>query len=774
MKNKALKIFIILISVLLLFVACDKSEDSDDKIKVMLAYGEGVTVKGENPVWIQPGDTASFDVSLDDTYAFANLTHGTYENGCVTVEGLTRNTTVKFFAEDLGYSTSEDYRYFFNGEANDASTIGTASVLKGGTKITVTAGEKFKIFLGWSFNKNTVNKNEMISTEREFTFRVSPDIANAKKIIRIYANYMESGIYYYDLNGGNLNTGTANMQENGYYKLSRTQEKLKVSMSGEYLEIFESVPLFYDDGSFERDGYVLTEYNTEPDGSGTAYSLGSRYYISSDDGSSNVLYCIWEKAETSESFTCSDFNYPCPTEPSRAAHWKENGVIITSYNDNSEKVVIPEKINGKYVTGIASGAFTDKDMKTLVLPKTIQRIESGAFVSCESLETVYFPDSIYDISNESFDESSYTSFKNLYVNATMAPRYAKEAGMYSVKLSRLLASADENRIIVIAGSSTYQGLSSSYLETLLSGDYTVINFGTTRTTHGLIYLEAMQTLAHEGDIVIYAPENSSYMLGETELYWKTLRDLESMYNFYRYVDFSNYTNIFGAFADFNQNYRYKRKAQRFESSYDVIASANHSVNEYGEYQNPARRGLSTEYVDSYYITLNNRIKSKYEGEWNDTDFQGANNNYKDPDNITWVSMDSEVLANEVNRVIAKAKLSGAKICFSFCPVDADKLVEDARSYDWMLAYDDMIEDVYDFDGVVGSSVNYVFAHEYFYDNAFHLNDIGRAYRTYRMYLDIAELLSFEPRDFLAVGTRYEGCIFEGESGEPLISVDFDK
>ena len=154
--------------------------------------------------------------------------------------------------------------------------------------------------------------------------------------------------------------------------------------------------------------------------------------------------------------------------------------------------------------------------------------------------------------------------------------------------------------------------------------------------------------------------------------------------------------------------------------------------------------------------------------------RGANNNYKDPDNITWVSMDSEVLANEVNRVIAKAKLSGAKICFSFCPVDADKLVEDARSYDWMLAYDDMIEDVYDFDGVVGSSVNYVFAHEYFYDNAFHLNDIGRAYRTYRMYLDIAELLSFEPRDFLAVGTRYEGCIFEGESGEPLISVDFDK
>ena len=772
MKKSLFLILIMLLISLVALTACGKGgEDNadDGKMKIMLTCSEGFTVTSENPVIANPGEPVSFEVELADGYVFANLNYGDYEDGVVTVTGMTKSTVIKLLAVDLGYSTSEEYRYYFNGEDSDTTSVNSSSKVYGGDLVTVKANETYKTFLGWSFNGRTVDPNEMFSTDREYTFRISPSVANKDNIVRIYANYAESGVYYYDLNGGEYNTGTGNTAQNKYYILSEMQEKIKVTMSGDYLEVFAAVPLFWDDGSFTRDGYILKEYNTAPDGTGEGYSPGSRYLIENKDGVSNVLYCIWERAEE-EYFSYKPFNYPCPTDPSRATHWHEEGIMITYYSGNESTVAIPEMIDGKYVTGIATGAFSARSFDTLVLPRTIQRIEKNAFMRCSSLETIYLPDSIYDMTNESFDSESYTSLKNIYVGATMAPRHVSA---YAVKLSRLMETYDENRIIVIAGSSVYQGLSSEYLGALLDNDYEVINFGTTRTTHGLIYLEAMSKYAHEGDIILYAPENSSYMLGETQLYWKTLRDMESFYNLYRCVDFSNYTNIFSAFADFNQRERYKRNPSRYEASYDTIVKNGHNINEYGEYQHPDRTGLAQVYTDSYHITLNNRVKSRFEAAWDDEEVQEAMKDYNDPENITWVSIDSPELMNEVNRVIAKAKLSGAGVYFSFCPVDADKVVPEAQNSAWMQEYDELIADIYDFDGVLGKSSDYVFAHVYFYDNAFHLNDVGRAFRTYRVYLDLAELLKIgTPHGFTEVGADFEGCIFEGESGIPKNGVSY--
>ena len=52
----------------------------------------------------------------------------------------------------------------------------------------------------------------------------------------------------------------------------------------------------------------------------------------------------------------------------------------------------------------------------------------------------------------------------------------------------------------------------------------------------------------KGDTVIFAPENSVYMMGDTALYWKTIRDMEMLFEFFRYVDIAGYTNVFGAFT----------------------------------------------------------------------------------------------------------------------------------------------------------------------------------------------------------------------------------
>ena len=116
----------------------------------------------------------------------------------------------------------------------------------------------------------------------------------------------------------------------------------------------------------------------------------------------------------------------------------------------------------------------------------------------------------------------------------------------------------------------------------------------------------------------------------------------------------------------------------------------------------------------------------------------------------------------MNRAINAARASGARVYFSFCPVEGDKLVTGANTTAWLDAYDKLIDDIYDFDGRVGSCRDYIFASEYFYDNAFHLNDYGRTYRTYQLYLDICTVLEIDAvMDQNSLGTDFDGCLFDG-------------
>ena len=434
-----------------------------------------------------------------------------------------------------------------------------------------------------------------------------------------------------------------------------------------------------------------------------------------------------------------------------------------------------------YVTAIAAGAFRDKDIETLVLSRRLLKVEDGAFLGCSRLETVYYSDGIFIMEDEAFDEATYTSFKNLYVNATMAPREtgAATAGL-AVKLSRLLAGEGQKKIIVIGGSSALQGLGSAYLESLLDMEYRVVNFGTTRTTNGMMYLEAMGDLASEDDVIVYAPENSAYMMGERELYWKTIRDLEGMVNIWRHIDISNYTGVFSAITDFNRNHnRFTQNPSTYEAicRFAECGYGDAYTDRYGDYHQTSDSGKTSRatyvndiyYTDSYYVTMNERYKSRFDLNWNDKEGQAANKDYSDPNNITWCSITDPYYKDALNRAISAAKSSGAGVYFGFCPVDGDKLVEGADSLSWLLAYDEMIEKTYLFDGLIGSSVDYVFNHQYFFDCAFHLNDYGRTYRTYRLYLDLCETIGIEAKHGVAdLGRDFTGCLFENTSdGAPI-------
>jgi hypothetical protein len=198
------------------------------------------------------------------------------------------------------------------------------------------------------------------------------------------------------------------------------------------------------------------------------------------------------------------------------------------------------------------------------------------------------------------------------------------------------------------------------------------------------------------------------------------------------------------------------------------------MNEYGEYQYQKRAGYydPSNYKDAYTITLNNRYKSRFEGAWNNVAAQQQNANYNDPENITWCSADDARYLDRMNRVIESAKGSGAKVYFSFSPVDYSSLCAEAKANPaaWFAAYDKFIADNYAFDGVLGTSADYAMNRRYFYDCAFHPNDFGRTYRTYTLYTDVCELIGeTNVKGIYDVGRDFEGCLFENNStGKPLM------
>ena len=786
MKKSVIAFLVFLVS-LSVFASCSGGGGGDkEKYRVMVSVDGGATVTGENPIDVEEGSSATFDISLNSGYGFVSTSHGTYDadTGKLTVENVTERINISFVTEELGYETGGNVIYVFKGESGDVSEPKASSSLKMGTQIKVTSNNTSKIFVGWSIGKTYAKGAEIVSTDREYTFRASPETVSDGKLY-IYANYLESNVFYYDPNGGTINDLSANMVHSKYYTAKSESGKVKVTLGSKYFEYSECASTFWNDGTFTKDGYVLKEYNTKPDGSGEGYSLGSKFYTVTDGAAQAVLYCIWEEA--AENFEYEDFTFARPSgvTAARSPDWHPNGVIITKYNGNDETVAIPEKLGGKYVIAIAENAFNAKDIKTLVMSRFLLSVADGAFKSCPQLKTVYYSDGIYSISDAAFDAETLPSIKNLYVNATIAPRYASSTeAAFSVKLSRTLASQDKNRVIVISGSSSYRGLSTLYLEALLENEYRVINFGTTRTTHVTIYLEAMKYLAHEGDIIVYAPENSAYVMGEPEFYWKTLRDLESMYNFFRYIDISNYTGVFTAFSEWNQGRSYTEEYMeshpgRYERNagvYEQICENSASTDKYGDSHGAALLDYCnlSAYKDSYYITLNNRIKSKYEGAWSNKTYQELHKDYTNLNDETWISIDDEPYVTLMNRAFDAARSSGAKVYFGFAPIDGESIVPEAQNLAHFRAYEKLIENIYHIDGLMGSCKDYIYARKYCYDCAYHTNAYGRTYRTYQLYLDIADTLGIEnPNGIYSKGMNFAGCLFEGESdGTPLTKVDF--
>lgn len=353
------------------------------------------------------------------------------------------------------------------------------------------------------------------------------------------------------------------------------------------------------EGQFDKDGYIATGWNTQPDGSGMHTGFGSRIALGCDI----TLYADWKKCSDESEFS-----------------WREQdgGAVITGYSGKGD-LIIPRKLGNLPVKSIAAGAFPDIIAQNIVLPDTLESIDEGAFSRIEC-QNFYFFDNISNLSEGSF--LSY-SIEHLYVNAVVAPVYSGNYfATFADKVDWLQSIADEKKIVFFCGSSARFGYDSTKFISAFP-DYNVANMGAFAYSNMRPQAEIVSSYLREGDIVISSPELDAIkeqFCGSLAFDGWTFCLMEANYDMLSLTDISQYTNIFGAFAEYN-SVRMTMQPDSYDNSpsfynEDGSAANGFSYNKYGDYivfrdNNDSSKPLSGDkkaYFNPDYIS-----KSDWEG-----------------------------------------------------------------------------------------------------------------------------------------------------------------
>jgi len=304
---KRLLAIVLLLASMLLITACGgggnnntpgggEDEGGTNLLSVTLLVSEGATVTSENPVKVEEGGSASFTLSLENKYVIREIEGASYnsETNTVTVENVTRDTRVSVTPVKVEYDTTVKYNYFYSGfKSGDTSSYRNGISLNAGSIITVKANNEGFAFMGWSLNNFLELGGKLVCAEREFTFELTPEMTDYGNC-KIFANYadLRDNTVYYHLNGGTVDSFSSNLQTDRYQTVTVTpgSASVKVVMSANYYQKVGTVSLFWNDGSFYRDGYVLKEFNTKADGTGESFDPGSLYPMKSLGPN---IYCIW-------------------------------------------------------------------------------------------------------------------------------------------------------------------------------------------------------------------------------------------------------------------------------------------------------------------------------------------------------------------------------------------------------------------------------------------------------------------------------------------------
>ena len=433
-----------------------------------------------------------------------------------------------------------------------------------------------------------------------------------------------------------------------------------------------------------RDGYELIGWNTKADYSGTIIGLGSR--VSTDALKTMLLFAQWKK-ETD----ISEFTYVTT----------DNSVTIKSYSGSDSELVIPAFIDDLPVTSVSRGAVKGF-VGNLYLPCTMSAVEKFAFTDCQINEITFF-DNITDISEMSFVGSSIPTW---HINAILSPVYVGKSDntQFAENIDHLMLSQGKNRLIIFGGCSVSYGLKSELIQEAYP-DYEVLDCGVIGGTNAKIQFEIIKNFLHEGDIFIHAPEEGSLyqLMYSTSAEARMFMLVEGNYDLLSLVDMSSISNSFSVFTLFNRT----RKEQE-PSSYESYLTDYNGFGDICIERNNTPSDVS--YSDYAY---------------------GYDLNY-----VTESSINGLII--EYNNI----KEKGAKVYFSYGPVNYNGLTDEALSSRTWLSFAKKYQDALPQAGIpiISDVSNYLYLGRYFYDTDYHLNDNGAIKRTQNLIIDLKAVL----------------------------------
>lgn len=318
----------------------------------------------------------------------------------------------------------------------------------------------------------------------------------------------------------------------------------------------------------------------------------------------------------------------------------------------------------------------------------------------------------------------------VFVTVLVLPEQFDELyfGELADKYARLRSLEDEDKIIVIGGSSVAFGLDSQMMEQYTG--YPTVNFGLYGPLGTAIMMDLTRGHIHEGDIIILAPETdhqtmSLYFNGEGM--WECADSDFTMLLKVRARDWGEMLGSFWTYAEKKYQFYLYGKAQP-DGVYGHDA-----FDEYGDIS--YRRDMPV--MDGWY----------------------------DPDVL--IDLDTSIIDEDyidfVNEYIAYCEKQGATVYFSWPPMNALAVQQDLAG---ILEYATFVRENFRCQ-LISNITEYITAPGFFYDTNYHLTDRGVVLHTARLIQDLENAMG--DGDYVEIAPPSPPMAENpGFSGEPMM------
>lgn len=484
---------------------------------VTISDGNGYTVQGEKSFIVERGETVRFYLEIEENFVYANNNVGAVFNaqsgelvfsnvtGDVNIFVNVYDSRVQTFVYDFGYVTLQQ-----DSISAKYSAVPNSDYVFAGWQ-SQTDDETWEIF--------AYQNNFSISKDAHGSYLTLRPI-----FVRPTQQFQQEG-----------DVQTITIHANGGALYNSPDESITYTFErGIYLYSATLGEWFFK--TFYRDGFAILEYNTQPDGTGEAISLGSRVL---NDSQHVDLYAIWVEETPSSYFTIGDV-----MEGNNFV-----GYALSNYTGEHQMVVVPNQIDGVPVVKVEANTFVNRPMERLVVSYNLKTFEANAVVDCLQLSTFYLSDSLQYIYDESF--VNCPNFSNLRMIAVLPPIYADHLlGSIVRRVEKLFYLQSHNTrqgtIFFLGGSGMFHSIDGETIDNALQNRYNIVNGGQNVNASGAFQLDFYSEFMDSNTIVYYAPEYQ-INIHTNELKMVSWLITESYYDAWRSIDIRNYTKVFSAF-----------------------------------------------------------------------------------------------------------------------------------------------------------------------------------------------------------------------------------